>query len=499
MWSGGLNGQLLRWDAEKGKLLSGKDVRIRSPTSSRILPIYSLEYVGGKLYVGTGTTIVMLDTETRRVKLRLPSRKAASGEANDAAGGGLNSSFAGLPDADTHSLVGSLSSSMTSLNFIDPGEGDDGRTDGTGKDRAGAGAGAAPWSMRSRTSSMPSRFKRPSMDRGATNSPLLPNPALNLLGGVAKAKGSPGPMHKGLQTSSPVRHHKTKGFQPLLDSQPFKAKGFQPLVAPPMSLTEPMRLLKRTTKLQPAPVLPMPSNTPMQMPMPVPMVGAGSGVGGGHAPSNPGGHAGNTTPTKRKPPGLFIPMSPLAPEPQSPSVPRTPTGRGANANANAGAGAVSTGPKSLSSNFRRVEGLGFESGEGRGRVPSPGFGRQSSLDARPGGKAASERGGSMAPQGFGPAPPRRHSASEALGLGQPPAPSKRKSPAKSGLNPHHEATQGQGPASKAVAAKPVRSVSETTTWGGGGAAPYSSPPKVALTGRFFKGKGLEDKRVLYAS
>ena len=94
--------------------------------------------------------------------------------------------------------------------------------------------------------------------------------------------------------------------------------------------------------------------------------------------------------------------------------------------------------------------------------------------------------------------PRRHSMEEARSKSPKPSPIK-SSPgfgAGFGVSKVGRVASATGGSSAFttidVGPKPVRAVSETTTWGGGGAAPYNSPPKVPLSaGRFFQDKGKE--------
>jgi len=73
VYSAGLNGQLLRWDAATGALLSDPDYVLRSPSTQRPLPIYTLKVIDGTIWCGTGTSIAVLDGATLAIRARLPA------------------------------------------------------------------------------------------------------------------------------------------------------------------------------------------------------------------------------------------------------------------------------------------------------------------------------------------------------------------------------------------------------------------------------------------
>eukprot|EP00051_Salpingoeca_urceolata_P021993 m.351818 g.351818 ORF g.351818 m.351818 type:complete len:308 (+) comp19898_c9_seq3:328-1251(+) len=72
VWSCGLNGQLVRWNKTNQQRLTDIDFVLRSPNTGRFLPLYSLKVIGGKLWIGTGNSIRVVDPNTRAIDARLP-------------------------------------------------------------------------------------------------------------------------------------------------------------------------------------------------------------------------------------------------------------------------------------------------------------------------------------------------------------------------------------------------------------------------------------------
>lgn len=85
IWAGCLNGQLLRWEACTYELLYSKNFILRSPTTGKPIPVYSIVLLDEYICIGSGNSIVMFDPTSLEVVHEITRREPVDNSKDAAA------------------------------------------------------------------------------------------------------------------------------------------------------------------------------------------------------------------------------------------------------------------------------------------------------------------------------------------------------------------------------------------------------------------------------